>query len=183
VLLVSADRKAVGQIDAEILLLPLHDAIVSADRKAVGQIDFSAGDFRCRTPGVSRSESRWPDRPLVPRGVFARHACQPIGKPLARSTWPASMRVRTSSGVSRSESRWPDRQTHQEARATGHRVSADRKAVGQIDLGSPAALCRNTQVSADRKAVGQIDMRLCRRHVPGRPVSADRKAVGQIDSM
>ena len=83
---VSADRKAVGQID---VLRPSGwgwVSQVSADRKAVGQIDPRGSPLN-RTPlSVSRSESRWPDRQSIWQAVAADLRCQPIGKPLARST-------------------------------------------------------------------------------------------------
>ena len=132
--------------------------MVSADRKAVGQIDQTIHRRRRKNFGVSRSESRWPDRRATRDHLIARCGlCQPIGKPLARST------------------------AGQPAQFIVYRVSADRKAVGQIDfvkmpisdanracqpIGKPLARsteCRglasrgDAHVSADRKAVGQID--------------------------
>ena len=195
---VSADRKAVGQIDTPSIRLLVPAWQVSADRKAVGQIDprtttawsdhdagrcqpigkplarsttrstwrlpFAAGVSRSEsrwpdrpkpasstvraTPGVSRSESRWPDRLwVVLADQVAPLKCQPIGKPLARSTSKAAWRRQLiCNRVSRSESRWPDRPrppgSYQAARAT---VSADRKAVGQIDSVRPSALTGITQ--------------------------------------
>ena len=90
---------------------------MSADRKAVGQID------------------------LPPCLLIGTHSeCQPIGKPLARSTTMCEIAI-----------------------SQQHAVSADRKAVGQIDLAACPSAVLAYRVSADRKAVGQIDKGLCRR--------------------
>ena len=135
-----------------------HRQMVSADRKAVGQIDRlpSAASFvvivcqpigkplarsterarRKKVPplSVSRSESRWPDRRWSTGDRLDRFACQPIGKPLARSTTGAG-----SAGAAASTcqpiGKPLARSTPPALRRIGQaEVSADRKAVGQIDF-------------------------------------------------
>ena len=111
---VSADRKAVGQIDLMWSICHSPQLSVSADRKAVGQIDSTTA---C---GGSRRGSRCQPigKPLArstvsgPQSKSWARWCQPIGKPLARSTTPWMYEHGKTARVSRSESRWPDRPRH-----------------------------------------------------------------------
>ena len=156
---VSADRKAVGQIDLDGAVRWCRRVSVSADRKAVGQID-----------------APWPAQKMN-----VVHRCQPIGKPLARSTGRA-LEAKTTGNTCQPIGKPLARSTRQDDdHARVSQVSADRKAVGQIDCCSPRPAVGTRSVSADRKAVGQIDAATVRKDRRAY-VSADRKAVGQIDT-
>ena len=146
--------------------------MVSADRKAVGQIDRIERPISTSVMCVSRSESRWPDRQglgagvaKLPRPVSADRkavgqidtataqstaaccSCQPIGKPLARSTQKSSccrFTTRSCQPIGKPLARSTFRRA---IFAAGRLVSADRKAVGQIDRWFREAFSPDMRVS------------------------------------